>query len=69
MNEQTTARSPGAAVYCPICNAQFGGMLHCPWDDSVLLPLVDADPTAVAFYQAIGASPARLSVQPTEKRP
>lgn len=48
-------RSAGAAVYCPACGAQFGGMQQCPWDGHVLLPLAGADPTAVAFYAVLRA--------------
>lgn len=48
-----TYRTDGAAVECPICGAKFGGMINCPWDDTELTPLEDADPTAVAFYKAI----------------
>ena len=46
-------RTDGAAVQCPTCLAKFGGMTVCPWDGSPLIPLPDADPTAVAFYNAI----------------
>lgn len=46
-------RSAGAAVYCPTCGKQFGGMRHCPWDGAELLPLHGADPMAVAFYAAL----------------
>lgn len=46
-------RTDGAAVFCPTCGACFGGMSRCPWDGAELLPLDDADPTAVAFYAAI----------------
>ena len=46
-------RTDGAAVQCPTCLAKFGGMTKCPWDGSTLIPLPDADPTAVAFYNAI----------------
>lgn len=51
----SVARTDGAAVYCPTCGAKFGGMRRCPWDDALLLPLADADPTAVAFYAALAA--------------
>lgn len=46
-------RTDGSAVECPECGAQFGGMSVCPWDGSKLVPLPNADPTAVAFYEAI----------------
>jgi hypothetical protein len=46
-------RTDGAAVQCPACLARFGGMIRCPWDGATLIPLPDADPTAVAFYNAI----------------
>jgi hypothetical protein len=49
----TPYRTDGSAVYCPECGAKFGGMTYCPWDRSLLLPLADAHPTAVAFYAAI----------------
>jgi hypothetical protein len=50
------SRSDGAAVQCPVCLAKFGGMTRCPWDGSDLIPLPDADPTAVAFYAALAAA-------------
>lgn len=50
------ARTDGAAVECPKCGAKFGGMTKCPWDGSVLVSLPDADPAAVAFYEALRAS-------------
>jgi hypothetical protein len=51
-------RSAGAVVGCPMCGAQFGGMVECPWDDVLLWPLVGVgehpdDAVAVAFYGAI----------------
>lgn len=46
-------RSDGAAVTCPSCGANFGGMRHCPWDGAKLIPLEDADPAAIAFYTAL----------------
>lgn len=46
-------RTDGAAVECPTCGAKFGGMIRCPWDNAKLVPLPDADPVAIAFYQAI----------------
>lgn len=46
------SRSDGAAVQCPTCLAKFGGMVRCPWDGATLIPLPDADPVAVAFYNA-----------------
>lgn len=49
----TRYRTDGAAVTCPECGANFGGMVECPWDGTTLTPLADADPTAVAFYKAI----------------
>lgn len=52
--DRLMARQDGAAVYCPVCEAKFGGMTTCPWDGATLLPLPDADPTAGAFYRAIG---------------
>ena len=48
-------RTDGAAVKCPTCGAVFGGMSLCPWDGSILVALPDADPLALAFYQAIEA--------------
>ena len=51
--QERPVRTDGAAVYCPTCEAKFGGMTRCPWDDTELLSLEDADPTAVAFYEAI----------------
>lgn len=56
MPEPPEHPSPGAAVYCPECGAQFGGMEFCPWCPPRpvrLLPIPNADPTAVAFYEAI----------------
>lgn len=53
------ARTDGAAVYCPTCDAKFGGMSVCPWDGAVLLPLPDADPTALAFYAALAKEEGR----------
>lgn len=47
--------SPGAAVYCPHCHCQFGGMVWCPWDGALLRKLPNADPLATAFYEAVGA--------------
>lgn len=44
------ASSPGAAVYCPKCEAEFGGMVECPWCEVKLLPLAGVDPIAAAFY-------------------
>lgn len=32
-------RSAGAFRVCPVCEAQFGGVTACPWDDVPLLPL------------------------------
>lgn len=46
-------RTDGAAVQCPTCLAKFGGMTVCPWDGADLIPLADADPVALAFYEAI----------------
>lgn len=46
-------RTDGAAVFCPQCGAEFGGMTLCPWDGTVLEKLPDADPVAVAFYEAL----------------
>lgn len=46
------SRSDGAAVQCPECLAKFGGMVKCPWCEVALIPLPDADPVAVAFYNA-----------------
>lgn len=46
--------SPGAVVYCPECNAEFGGMEVCPWCDVRLRLLPDADPVALEFYRSIG---------------
>lgn len=46
-------RTDGAAVECPTCGAKFGGMKECPWDGATLTPLADADPDAIAFYEAI----------------
>jgi hypothetical protein len=40
-------------VECPVCGAKFGGMVTCPWDGALLTPLPDADPMAVAFYEAL----------------
>lgn len=48
-----TTISPGAAVYCATCGAQFGGMTICPFDSTKLLTIPGADPIAVAFYEAI----------------
>jgi predicted RNA-binding Zn-ribbon protein involved in translation (DUF1610 family) len=50
---KATPRTDGAAVECSTCGARFGGMTRCPWDDTALVPLHDADPTAVAFYALI----------------
>lgn len=47
------SRTDGAAVECPVCHARFGGMTECPFDGTKLVPLPDADPTALAFYEAI----------------
>jgi hypothetical protein len=49
-------RTDGAAVECPLCHAKFGGMKWCPFDGALLRPLPDADPTALAFYEALAES-------------
>lgn len=49
-------RKDGAAVECPECKRTFGGMVECPWCHVKLTPLHDADPTALAFYEAINGS-------------
>lgn len=51
-------RTDGAAVRCPECGHEFGGMTLCPWDGSVLEALEDADPIAVAFYEALAEAEA-----------
>jgi hypothetical protein len=52
------ARTDGAAVECPECKHTFGGMVECPWCEVKLVPLSDADPTAVAFYTTLGEAEA-----------
>lgn len=53
MSGQGETRTDGAAVECPVCGHKFGGMTTCPWDGADLVPLPDADPVAVAFYEAL----------------
>lgn len=53
MHQEVAARTDGAAVECPECDAKFGAMVHCPFDGAKLTPLADASPIAVAFYEAL----------------